>query len=72
MRFSTLLALCAFAPSVATAAPMRFEETEITGEYLKPEITVVISRENLNKNYEVELKASFIEKILKSVDEQPF
>ena len=28
----------------------------ITGEVLKPEITVVMSRENLNKSYDLELK----------------
>jgi hypothetical protein len=33
---------------------------------------VVISRENLNKNYELELKESFLQKIIDSVEQPPF
>lgn len=48
------------------------DETVITGEVQKPEITVVISRENLNKSYQLELKESFLPKIIQSVEKAPF
>jgi hypothetical protein len=48
------------------------EETVIYGEVQKPEITVTISRENLNKSYQLELKESFLPKIVESVEHAPF
>ena len=58
---------------VARAGGVNFEEgTVIEGEIQKPEITVVISRENLNKSYVVELKESFLDKILESLRKPPF
>jgi len=68
----TLLALSA--SSVAQAEELAFEDgaAVITGEVLKPEVTVVISRENLNKNYELDLKESFLDKIIQSVEQPPF
>jgi hypothetical protein len=53
-------------------ARLTFEEIVIEGEVQKPEITVVISRENLNKAYLIELKESFLHKILESVRKAPF
>ena len=51
-----------------------FEEDDfvIIGEVQKPEITVYISRENLNKSYQLELKESFLPKIVESVEKPPF
>ena len=48
------------------------DETVIVGEVQKPEITVTISRENLNKSYQLQLKESFLSKIVESVDRAPF
>jgi hypothetical protein len=58
----------------ASAEELRFEDGAaiITGEVLKPEVTVVISRENLNKAYDLELKESFLQKIIESVQQAPF
>jgi len=56
----------------ARAGGVNFEEFVIEGEIQKPEITVVISRENLNKSYVVELKESFLDKILESLRKPPF
>ena len=42
------------------------DELVIVGEVQKPEVTVVISRENLNKSYELELKESFVPKIVEA------
>ena len=49
-----------------------FEETVIEGEVQKPEITIFITRQNLGTEYVLELKESFIPKILKSVEKKPF
>ncbi len=70
-RAAALLALV-FAPGSAGAAPVTGEEFVIVGEVLKPEITVVISRENLNKAYELKLDEDLLDKIVKSVEQPPF
>lgn len=44
----------------------------IVGEFLKPDITVIISRENLNKAYDLHLDESFLDKIVESVHRPPF
>jgi len=67
-----LLAVLAV-PSAGTAAPREvYDEFVVVGEVLKPEITVVISRENLNKAYELKLDESFLDKIIESVGHPPF
>jgi hypothetical protein len=66
------LALWCGVPTTTDAAPVTFEEFVVEGEVLKPEITVFISRENLNKTYELELDENFLEKIIESVEHDPF
>ncbi len=61
-----------FLPLAGGAAPATGDEFLVIGEVLKPEITVVISRENLNKAYELKLDESFLDKIVKSVERAPF
>ena len=68
---SVLLALV-LVSMPAAAAPVTGEEFVIVGEVLKPEITVVISRENLNKAYELKLDEDFLDKIVESVKAPPF
>jgi hypothetical protein len=70
MRILFVLGL--FLPMTGGAAPQTFEEFVVVGEVLKPEITVVISRENLNKAYELKLDESFLDKIISSVQRPPF
>ena len=48
------------------------EEFVVEGEVQKPEVTVVVSRENLNKAYVFELEESFLSKIVESVESEPF
>ena len=74
-RLSPLVLLVAFAPTTTVAAPSTFdsqEETVIKGEVLKPEISVLITRENLNKAYELRLDEDFLQKIVESVKAPPF
>lgn len=66
------LALAQPAPAPAPAPLTDTRETVIKGEYLKPEITVIISRENLNKVYELVLDENFLDKITESVRHEPF
>lgn len=62
-----------FLPLAGGAAPeTETDEFVVVGEVLKPEITVVISRENLNKAYELKLDESFLQKIIESVEHAPF
>lgn len=49
-----------------------FEVVDVVGEVQKPEITIFITRQNLETNYELELRESFVPRILKSVDKKPF
>lgn len=65
------------AAAVLLALPAGAQETSddefvVIGEVLKPEITVVISRENLNKAYDLKLEESFLDKIVQSVEKEPF
>lgn len=69
-----LAAVSVLVPTSVGAEELTFEDgaAVITGEVLKPEITVVMSRENLNKAYNLELKESFLQKIIDSVEQPPF
>lgn len=59
-------------PSTALAGRFVFEEEVIVGEVQKPEVTLTISRENLNKAYDFELKESFLPKIVEALEKPPF
>jgi hypothetical protein len=70
-----VLALGLLGASVARAGAFKFSDTEaeaIIGEIQKPDVTVVISRENLNKAYDMQLSESFIERIVRAVETDPF
>jgi hypothetical protein len=61
------------AASAAHAEQLVFEEEFVVeGEVQKPEVTVVITRQDLNKSQVFELKKSFLEKIIRSVERPPF
>lgn len=49
-----------------------FEAVEVVGEVQKPEITIFITRQNLETNYELELRESFVPRIVESVEKKPF
>ena len=49
-----------------------FEETAIEGKVQKPEITIFITRQNLHTDYQLDLRESFIPKIVESVEMKPF
>jgi len=68
-NLSPTLVLFLLGSSAAQAKPMDFE---VVGEVQKPEVTVIISRENLNKSYDLRLEESFLQKIVDSVKQAPF
>lgn len=59
-------------PTGVAATDFSEDEFVIVGEILKPEITVVISRENLAKGYDLKLEESFLNRIIESVRAEPF
>jgi hypothetical protein len=64
--------ILAWAPG-AQAAPLVFDDIVIEGEVQKPEIAVFISRQNLNKQYELApLRESFLPRIIEALDKPPF
>ncbi|MCB9761538.1 MAG: hypothetical protein H6739_16970 [Alphaproteobacteria bacterium] len=71
----SLLALAALAsagPAQAQGRPFVFEAEELVGEVQKPSIQIFVARQNLNRDYELELKESFIPRIVDSVEKKPF
>lgn len=51
---------------------IRFEAEELVGKVRKPDIQILVSRQNLSEPYQLELKESFIPKIIESVERKPF
>ncbi len=47
-------------------------EFEVEGKVQKPEITIFITRQNLDTEFKLELKESFIPRIVESVEKKPF
>ncbi len=48
------------------------DDFEVKGKVQKPEITIFVTRQNLNPEYDLELRESFIPKIVESAEEKPF
>ena len=66
-----LTAGLAIAPD-ALAGRLVFKEEVIEGEVQKPEVTVFLTRQNLNDRYQLELQESFLPKIIEAVRHTPF
>jgi hypothetical protein len=73
IRVLAIIAL-AVASGTASAQGRRLVLTEekIEGKIQKPEITIFITRQNLNSNYNLVLDESFVPKILETVERKPF
>ncbi|HCH63626.1 MAG TPA: hypothetical protein DFR83_12540 [Deltaproteobacteria bacterium] len=48
------------------------EEEVIKGEVQKPTVTLFVSRQNINTDATLELRESFVPRIIESVEEKPF
>lgn len=72
---SLILGLVLLAPQASWAQAketIRYGTIDLKGTVQKPEILVVITRQNLNSTYTMELKESFLPQIVESVDGKPF
>jgi len=69
-----LVALGLLAPSTAEAQTRRliFEDISVEGRVQKPVIDIFMRRQNLHTDYKLELRESFLRKIVESVDKKPF
>ena len=54
------------------AGGLRFAEQKITGKIQKPEIQILITKQNLTPKYELELRESFLPRIVEAVEQKPF
>ncbi len=55
-----------------TGPTHHFEGTEITVPPPAPQVSVIITRKNLEAGYELELRESFLPSIVRSVEAGPF
>jgi hypothetical protein len=51
---------------------VRFSDEIIRGKVHKPEVMMLITRQNLNTNYKLDLRETFLPKIVEAVNSQPF
>lgn len=78
MRNTVAAALALFAGLAATTAlaqqrrVLLLEEEVIKGEVQKPTVTLFVSRQNINTDATLELRESFVPRIVESVEKQPF
>ena len=49
-----------------------FEDISVEGRVQKPVIDIFMLRQNLHTDYKLELRESFLRKIVESVDKKPF
>lgn len=68
----SLSALSGAAHAQARRLKLDIDTQTIIGEVRKPEVTVLITKQNLNTPYDLVLKESFIPKIVSAAEEKPF
>lgn len=61
-------------PSTAQAQTRRliFEDISVEGRVQKPVIDIFMRRQNLHADYKLELRESFLRKIVESIESKPF
>jgi hypothetical protein len=79
MRKLTVLFFGLFAVASALGAEAQaagrtlvIEAIEVQAKIKKPEIPIFMNMENLNTDYRLELKESFLPKIVESLEKKPF
>ena len=72
-RLAAAAALLLAASSAhAQEKTVRLDEQKIVGKIQKPEIQILITKQNLNPPYRLELKESFVPRIVQAVEQKPF
>ncbi len=68
-----LLCLTLLAPSLALAGGQRIllPDIDVPGKPPKPEVTIFVTRQNLQSDLTLDLRASFIPKIVESAEALP-
>jgi len=62
-----------FAPeSEAQTRRLVFEDINVEGRVQKPVIDIFMRRQNLHTDYKLELRESFLPKIVESLEKKPF
>lgn len=74
VRWFVVLGMGASASAWAQESTKRSDDDLflIQGQVQKPEVVVVIPRENLDKGFVLELKDSFLHRIIEAVSRPPF
>ena len=73
--FLAVLALIAVgleSDAFAQTRRLIFEDIAVEGRVQKPVIDIFMRRQNLNTDYKLELRESFLPKIVESIDKKPF
>ncbi len=74
MQRAVIIALLLL-PGLASARDRKayaLETFEIVGDIQKPQVTLIINRKNLNTDASLELRESFVPKIIDSLEKKPF
>jgi hypothetical protein len=72
MRVFAALVSLFLLPSIAQNKRLIFEDISVEGRVQKPVIDIFMRRQNLNTDYQLELRESFLPKIVDSVKKKPF
>lgn len=67
-----LVLLLASGGASAQEKTIRLEEQKIVGKIQKPEIQILITKQALNPEYKLELRESFVPRIVEAVELKPF
>ena len=71
-RFFTVLGFGLFVAPLAGAAPGLSYKEKLVVVIQKPQVTYVLTKQNLNPRYDLELKVSFLPRVVDSVNQKPF
>ncbi len=72
MRYVLVFAAFLFSGAAFAQSPLRFEAQRVTAKIQKPEIQIYITKQNLTPKYALDLKESFLPKVIESVESKPF
>lgn len=74
MMAIALVAVGLLMPTVADGQTRRlvFEDISVEGRVQKPVIDIFMRRQNLHTDYKLELRESFLPKIVESLEKKPF
>ena len=67
-----LLSAALAAPAFAQGRRLEIEEFNVVGKIQKPEITILVTRQNIATETSLNLQESFIPKVVESIEKKPF